>query len=139
MSEFTSTSGAQVKINPADFMDAIELQSAIADRISMSPIKMSFKSGVAIEEQDIDAAEFVKLAAGVIADKSVRDALFKCLGKCTHNGQRITPSTFNDITARQDFYEVAIACVKENIGHFIAPLLSKFFPALAVMLERKQG
>lgn len=139
MAEFTATSGAVVKINPADFMDAIELQSAIAERISTSQLKMSLKSGVSFEEQEIDAAEFIKLAAGVIADRSVRDALFKCLGKCTHNGQRITPATFNDITARQDFLEIAMACVKENIGHFIAPLLSKFFPALAAMLERKQG
>lgn len=131
--EFKTQSGAKVKINPADFEDALELQAAIAEKISES--KISFKS----MSDEIDVAEFLKAGMSVAADKNVREILFKCLVRCTYNGQKITKQTFEDVEARKDFYEVAFSCLKENVGHFIAPLISKLSPALEGFKTMVQG
>lgn len=125
--EFTTKNGVKVKINPADFEDAMDLQSAIMEKISNSKfeLKMNF------DEEDFDVADIVRVAMSVASSKEIRETLFKCLARCTYDGQKITKNTFEDVGSRKDFYEVSFACLKENIGLFIEPLISLLSPMLS--------
>lgn len=121
MTEFTATSGAKVKINPADFRSAMALKSSIAKEISNSDFEVS---GFNLEK-DINIADFAKLALSVDSSPAVYKALFDCLARCTYDGQKITEATFEDINARKDYYEIVIACLKENLLPFFNGLVSK--------------
>lgn len=132
--EFTTKNGVKVKVNPADFEDAMDLQAAIMDRISTAKFSLNlgdFKDEK--EDVDIDIADFIRMGMSVASSKEVREILFKCLARCTYDGQKITRNTFEDTEARKDFYEVSFACLKENVGHFIEPLISKL-PKLSGLL-----
>lgn len=124
MTEFTATSGANVKINPADFKSAMALKSAVAKELSKSEFEVS---GFDMEK-DVNIADFAKMALAVDSSPLVYDCLFKCLVRCTYNGQKITEATFEDVEARQDYYEIVLACLKENLLPFFNGLVSKLKP-----------
>lgn len=124
--EFTAQSGAKVRINPADFRDAMALKSAIAKEISKSDFDLSAGSLT----DKIDIADFAKIALAVDSSDAVYDCVFKCLVRCTYDGQKITEATFEDVNSRQDYYEIVIACLKENLLPFFGGLVSKLKPLL---------
>lgn len=123
--EFTSGSGVKVRINPADFEDAMDLQSVILSEASKAEFSLK---GL---DSEIELSGFIKAAMSVAASKDVREILFKCLVRCTYDGQKITKATFDDVNARKDYYEVVMACLKENLTPFFEGLCSKLSPFLA--------
>lgn len=126
MTEFTATSGAKVKINPADFKSAMALKSAIAKEMSKSEFEIS---GFDMQK-DINIADFAKMALAVDSSPAVYKALFDCLVRCTYDGQKITEAIFEEVDARQDYYEIVIACLKENLLPFFNGLVSKLKPLM---------
>lgn len=125
MTEFTASSGAKVKVNPADFKDAMALKSAIAKELSKADFDLSLKM-----DKDVNPADFAKMALAVDSSPVVYDCLFKCLARCTYDGQKITEATFEDVSAREDYYEIVLACLKENLSPFFKGLISKLSPFL---------
>lgn len=130
MSEFKAPSGAKFKINPANFKDAMALKSAIAKEISSANVSFDIDLSKGAN-QDIDAMDFAKLVAVVDASDRVNECLFKCLIRCTYNGEKITHATFEPVEAREDYYEIVFACLKENIAPFFKGLISKLSPFMA--------
>lgn len=133
MSEFEAPSGAAVVVNEGGWDEAVALRVAIAGELAnanLGDFKLTLDA-----DAELDLAKLVQLALKVDASPAVADALFKCLGRCTYNGQRITKATFEPRAARGDYYPIAIACLKENIGPFFEPLLSKLSP----VMERMQA
>ncbi len=131
MREITLPSGAIAKIDAAPWDDAIALKAAIARELSgadLSALKFD-------PNAEVDVGQFAKLALLVDSSKPVMDAIFKCLARCTYDGQRITKETFERVEARKDFYDVAFACLQENIGPFFENLLSKLRP----LMEKAKG
>lgn len=126
MAEFTAQSGAKVKIYAADFKDAIALKSAIAKELSKADFDLNLKS----LQDEIDLGNFAKIALAVDSSPVVYKHLFDCLVRCTYNGQKITEETFEEVSAREDYYEVVIACLKENLSPFFKGLISKLSPFL---------
>jgi hypothetical protein len=128
--EFIATSGAKVKINPAPFGAAISLKSALARELSAAKVDISIDllNGM---QKDINLVDFAKVALIVDSSDAVMDRLFDCLIRCSYNGEKITPGTFEDVDARQDYYEIMIACLKENLSPFFKSLISKLQPFLA--------
>lgn len=125
--EFTTNNGIKVKINPADFKDAIALKSAFAKEVASANFELDFKS----LSENIDLAEIVKLAAAVDSSELVQEKIFKCLARCTYDGQRITEATFEDMAAREDYYQIVIECLKVNLSPFFKGLISKLSPLMA--------
>lgn len=122
--EFTSQSGVKVKINFADFEDAMDLQSAILKEAAKADFSLD---GAAITK-DVDFSGFIKAGMSVAASKEVRELIFKCLARCTYDGQKITKQTFEDPESRKDYYEVIFACLKENLSPFFEGLISQLSP-----------
>ena len=65
--------------------------------------------------------------------------LWKCLARCTYNGERITKSVFEKEEARADFYEIMMACILKNIRPFIKSLISLFKSLSEKMEQNIQG
>lgn len=120
--EFKSTSGKKVVINPADTDAFFDLKDKIQKAAADSGIEIKGASDI----MDTDVASLVKVVFQVDSDKSVRDALFAALTRSTRDGQKITKDTFDDVDARQDYYEIMKACVEVNYVPFFAPLRSLF-------------
>ena len=120
--EFTTENGAEVVINEADFISSLKLKSAVLKAIK--------ESGVDIAKIDLEKITIASLepiiAIVLSADTSddVQKAIFKCLLRCTYNKEKITESVFEKTAARKDYYEIVIACLKENLAPFFAsPIL----------------
>ena len=135
--EFKAPSGAKVIINPADFKDAMALKSAIAGEIAKSNIDIDLSN----LSKDSDVTDIVKLFMILDSSINVYDAVFKCLVRCTHNGEKITELTFDDVNNRQDYYEIMFHCIKENLSPFLGGLrlrLSTFMLSISKVKDEGQ-
>lgn len=119
MAQFIAQSGAKVIINQAPFRDAMALKNAIVSELAKNKIDISSLSA------DTDVGGLLSALMSVDASDVVYDKIMVCLSRCTYNGEKITEDTFEDVSARGDYYEVVIACLKENILPFFQGLLSK--------------
>jgi hypothetical protein len=133
--EFKSVTGKKIVINPADFEDVWNLKSEIGRVMSGSDFNMNVDGSKEMMDQDFDVAQIAKIALLVDSSRDIRDALFTCLARCTRDGEKITMSTFNDIDAREDYYEIVIACLKENLRPFFKALLSQLSPFMDTLTK----
>lgn len=116
--EFTVPSGSDVIISIADWEDCIDLQDMILAELSQTGINLD-------NRDDIDMGKILASGMKLAGSKPIRQALFKCLLRCTYNKEKITAKTFEDEKARGDYYEIALACIKVNLSPFFNSLLSK--------------
>ena len=122
MSEFTTKSGAAVVVTIAPWQNAKTLKQAIQSEAAAAGIKINL---------DADVSTFVSAILKVDSSPVVDAALWPCLARCTYNGAKITEALFDSAESRADYYEVVIACVKENLG----PLVNGLFSALPWLKE----
>lgn len=123
MTEFTTANGVTVKINVADFITSMMLKKAVVEAVKDSDVDIA---SVDLENLKVGAIDSI-LQIILTADCSdkVNDAIFKCLARCTYNGEKITKDIFENVKARENYYEIVIACLKENLTPFFKPLFSK--------------
>jgi len=121
--EFTTKKGSEVAINVADFITSMKLKKAVIEAVKESGADIS---SIDLDNLKIGAIDSI-LQIILAADSSdkVNDAIFKCLARCTYNSERITRDTFEPVEAREDYYEIVMACLKENLLPFYSPLLSR--------------
>lgn len=107
MTDLTVPSGAAVVINAAGWKEAKQLKKAI--------------------EREIAVTGSISLPTVLLVDSSdaVDAALAPCLARCLYDGQKIIDQTFDNPKNRADYYDIVIACVKENLGPLADSLLSK--------------
>jgi len=127
MVEFAGVSGVKVVISPASFEEASTLKNAIATKIKLSNFKLDIFNNKNIAEafKEINAIPFIELLLSIDSDKEVNAALFACLNRCTYGGAKIVKTTFDDITAREDYYVIIAECVKVNLLPFYKGLISR--------------
>lgn len=114
MTEFTAPSGAKILITPADWKSAKVLKKAIEKELNLD------------EGLDFtNPATWIKNIISVDSSDAVDSALWPCLARCTRDNEKITEQTFDKLEARQDYYEIVSACIKENLGPLVESLFSK--------------
>ncbi|MGH9864499.1 MAG: phage tail assembly chaperone [Candidatus Acidiferrales bacterium] len=116
MTDIIAPSGAKVKIGMAPFADAMALKNAVARELAASGVKAD-----AID----DLSGLLPALLAIDCSPAVYAAIFKCLVRCSYNGQKITENTFEDAEARGDYYDIIIACAKENLSPFFKNLASR--------------
>lgn len=123
----TQNNNKEVMIGVASLEDAFALQDAILSTLKDNGLDLEGFDGDMMQ-QDVSAILPAILSSGMslLASKDVRSGLFDCFLKCTYDGEKITTRTFEDVAAREDYYEVAMACVKANCAPFLKSLLSGF-------------
>lgn len=125
--EFTAASGAKIVINPAPWKDAKELKKAIQHGLAAANISLDSNKDIAAIFMQVDGSD------------EFDAALRPCLERCLRNGEKVIDRTFDDVEARKDYYEIAIACVKENLGPLVESLFSQFAALAAKMVVQKSN
>ena len=133
--EFTTESGAEVKINMADFIDSSRLRVAVLGAIKDSGVEISkididkLMSGI---KDDMGAAvksgaldSLLDLVISLDCSEKVNNEIFNCLKRSTYNSEKITKSTFDSEDARGDYYHIIIMCLKVHLAPFFKTLFSK--------------
>lgn len=115
MAELVGPSGAKIVINPAPWKDAKGLKNAIQKAAATTELKISMD----------DVGGLLRTFLQTDSAPEVDAALAPCLARCTRNGEKITDATFEEVDARQDYYEIVFACVKENLGPLVDSLIAK--------------
>lgn len=114
MVTFTAKSGAEIVINAAPWQDAKRLKAAIENEAAKSQVPTNFSA------ENLSAV--FGTALKIDSSPEVDAALWPCLIRCTRGGKKIVESTFDDVEARSDYYEIIMACVKENFLPFVGDL-----------------
>ena len=129
MPEFTSKSGAKIAINPASFEAAQSLWSAVqrgAADLKLSPDFLK------------EPESLLNLILTIDSSFSFKDALWACLIKCTRNDKKIEKSTFEDLEARKEYYEIVTPCVEINIGPFAESLFLELSAKMMALTKSQQ-
>lgn len=121
--EFITGNNTEVKINVADFISSMKLKKAIQKALLENKIDIASVDFNDIKSGAIDS--ILELVLTADSNEGVENALFNCLKRCTYNGEKITRDTFEPVEAREDYYEIVVACLKENLSPFFKPLFSK--------------
>jgi hypothetical protein len=129
--EFTTQKGSEVRINIADFITSMKLKKAVVEAIKESDVDIAHIDLENLKAGAIDSILQILLTCD--SSDKVNDAIFKCLARCTYNSEKITKETFEEVEAREDYYEIVIACLKENLSPFFKPL----FLQLKSLQEKK--
>ena len=117
----SEATGARIVINPCSLIEAFKLKSKIQ--------KALLDKGMNIEklmEQDI-----LTIICALDSSEEVVECLFECLKRSLYNDNAIKPEVFDDVTAREDLYDIFFNCLKVNLYTFFNKILSK----LEIQLE----
>lgn len=127
---FTSKSGAKVILNIATFKEATTLKKTILSEAKEAGIEVSdIQTPSKKKGAGVDSMKVLSLLKDLIVNIETSDgfesAVFSCLRHCTYDGKQINESFFDDCPeAREDYYEVMIACAKFNLLPFVKNLPS---------------
>jgi hypothetical protein len=124
MNQFTTQSGRTAIIHMAGFKEAMALKNAVGRELTAVDIDIDSLA-------DFDVKAFLPAILKIDTSPAVYDAIMPCLNRCLYNGAKITEVTFEDAEARGDYYELVIACAKENLSPFFKNLVSRLLPMLA--------
>lgn len=112
MKEVKLPSGAILKINMAPFSDSKALYKSLLAEIKS--ISISSETQFASVFKDI-------YCAGFSSDK-VETALWPCMKRCLYNELKVDESTFEPVSAREDYTKVCLEVAQENVLPFVKDL-----------------
>jgi hypothetical protein len=125
--------GNRIVINPAPYKTAITLKNVLLNELKNNILGLKVlgnKENVLEKEIDFTGCiDFIKnVLIGADISETVNKVIFDCLGYCTYNTvEAITESLFDKIPeAREDYYEIIIACIEENLKPFMKSLASEW-------------
>lgn len=146
MRDFTTQNGgARVIINPAPYKTVVKLKKVLLQEIKNNSIGLKvIGNNENLLEKTLDftgCIDFIKNALiGADISDEVNNAIFDCLSYCTYETtNKINEELFDKIPeAREDYYEIIIACIEENLKPFTKSLASQWL-ILAPKLGENQA
>ena len=134
MKEFTTkATGSAVIINCAPMKSVQKLKQVIFNEIKKSPVGIKLTGGEnSLFEKEIDftgVIDFIKdTLIGIDTSEAFNDAIYECLQYCTYKKvYKIDEALFDNEAvpeAREDYYEIIVACIEENLRPFVKSLIS---------------
>ena len=111
----SEATGAKIVLNPCSYVEARKLQTTIEKALL----------GQNLNIEEVLGADLLTVIFALDSSDELIDTLFMCLKKSTYNDLAIKPEVFDDVTAREDLYEIFGNCIKINIHPFLKKILSK--------------
>jgi hypothetical protein len=108
-----------VKINVASWEDSFELHRAVMDVWRRENVGIND-----LIDETVNLDKIISAAIAVSTDKSVYNAVWACLARCTYKGEKITKVTFEDAETRSLYVPIVAECIEANIMPFIEGLRS---------------
>ena len=128
--EYTTESGKQVVINYAGFKDACELKRQVGLELLKVNVNINDLINKELDSQSINT--FKDLIFTIDSSKEIEDCLFKCLARSLYNNSKITKELFEDKEVVHEYYDIMIACMRENLS----PFFEKQFATLNELLKQ---
>jgi len=126
MIEFTTPSGAKVKIVSSDFKEVISLKNAVTRELKNSGVNFA---NIDIQKFDILDSKILNTILEAVLSLDSSDEVYKnvfvCLKRCLYNGQKITEDLFEDEAVREDYYQIVFETLKENLRPFFKGVVSQ--------------
>lgn len=129
----TKNTRNRVVINPAPYKTAIMLKNVLLGEVknNVLGLKITGKTENVLEKEiDFTACiDFIKnVLIGADISENINKVIFDCLKYCTYNTvEVINENLFDKIPeAREDYYEIIIACIEENLKPFMKSLASEW-------------
>lgn len=129
--EFKTGTGADVVITAAPFEDALVLSNMVAPYLGAI-------NAFTDQTMNIRSEDLMKIMIEAAVSSQIQGQVMKCLKRCTYGGHAITERTFDATNARADYFEVMVACIKENVSPFMNGLFLQF-SALLEALQTKRA
>ena len=134
MKEFKATNtGNKVVINCATTKEVQRLKQVILNEIKKNPIGIKLiGQGPSILEKELDftgVLDFIKdTLISIDTSEAFQEAIYECLKYCTYKTvYKINEELFDNPEvpeAREDYYEIIVACIEENLRPFLKSLIS---------------
>ena len=137
MKEFkAANTGNKIIINCAPIEDVLKLKEVLLKELTKYPLGLRLKeNNLEIKEvlnREIDFVGLIDFIKNVIISTDIsedfQEAVFKCLSYCTYKSTyRIDLELFDNKSipeAREDYYEIIISCIEENLRPFAKSLVS---------------
>lgn len=134
MKEFSAANtGNRIVINCAPTRDVLRLKQVILQEIIKQPLGLKLQEGKQeLLDRDLDLTgiiEFIKnTLLSLDGSDEFNEAIFNCLKYCTYKTTyKIDMDLFDNSAvpeAREDYYEILLACVEENMRPFVKSLVS---------------
>ena len=126
----------QVIINCAPVRDALRLKESIIKELIKQPLGLKLKENQGdikdILNKEVDfvgVLDFIKnTLLSIDTSQDFLDVVFECLKYCTYKSTyKIDLELFDNKSvpeAREDYYEILVACIEENLRPFVKSLVS---------------
>ena len=122
--EYTTKSGKQVIINYAGFKDACELKRQIGLELLKVNINISDLINKELDSQSINTVKNLILA--IDSSETIQKTVFKCLSRSLYDNSKINENLFEiDKEAVEEYYDIVISCVRENLSPFFGKQFAK--------------
>lgn len=128
--EFDTTNGVKVEIKAASWKDACALRKAVEKAMKNTSVWKSFNS-TNISLLDVDLSSLMQIIIDIDISDDFENAIMNCLRYCIYDkggkNLKITAQLFDDIPeAREEYYEIVLKCLEENLRPFFKSLASTF-------------
>ena len=136
MKEFkTPNSGNKVIINCAPLKNVLKLKEVLAKEVIKYSLGIKLKDtaepkGILNKEVDLlGLVDFIKnVILSIDMSEEFEEAIFDCLAYCTYKSvYKIDRELFDNKSvpeAREDYYDIIVACIEENLRPFAKSLVS---------------
>ena len=122
----------QVIINCASTRDVLRLKQVILNELGKRPLGIKLGAAKDLLDKDIDfvgVLDYIKdTLLALDGSDDFHDAVFNCLQYCTYKSTyKIDMDLFDNPQipeAREDYYEIIISCIEENLRPFAKSLIS---------------
>lgn len=123
-------SGSTLELNIAPYSMGWKLTQVFANELKSVGIDLSsIANGDGVDANE--AFGMLKdLFLQMLGSPALEQSIFECMGRCLYNGEKITRSTFEDVSARRDFIPCAVEVAKFNLAPFMQDLDLNFLTSL---------
>ena len=124
-------SGKTLIVNTATVEEVKYLKNVLLEELKQYPLGLKLlgnTSSVFDKQVDFTSVfDFIKnVLISIDISETAENAIFECLKHCVYDKtHKVTIDLFNEVEeAREDYYEIILACIEENLRPFIKSLVS---------------
>lgn len=124
-------SGKTLIINTASVEEVKYLKNVLLEELKKYPLGLKLLGNTAsVFDKQVDFTsvfDFIKnVLISIDVSETAENAIFECLKHCVYDKtHKVTIDLFNEVEeAREDYYEIILACIEENLRPFIKSLVS---------------
>ena len=124
-------SGKTLIINTASTEEVKYLKNVLLEELKKYPLGLKLlgnTSSVFDKQVDFTSVfDFIKnVLISIDISEKAEDAIFECLKHCVYDKtHKVTMDLFDEVEeAREDYYEIILSCIEENLKPFIKSLVS---------------